>query len=71
MVINEIGYHKRSNVRSKASSGSQNYSNYESSKINSFKILNKSLPKNKAKERMSHSGSNKAGRPTTGYIPSK
>ena len=64
-----IGYGKRSNARSKA--GSQNLANYDSSKMSSFKLMNKCISKNRMKDRLSHSGSTKHGRPTTGQIAAK
>jgi hypothetical protein len=69
--FSNLGYGKRSNVRSKAGSGSH-YSNYDSnSKASSFKMMNKSIQKNKTKEKLNLSGSTKTGRQTNSYISSK
>lgn len=60
----------RYNIRAKVEQP-QNPANIEVAKSHSFKLLRKSTAKSKSKDRRSLSGSNKAGRPTTGQSVQK
>jgi hypothetical protein len=64
------GSYIRYNVRSKADSA-QGVANIDVAKLHAFKIANKSTSKNKYKDRLSHSGSNKTGRHTAAQMMPK
>jgi hypothetical protein len=68
---NAMNNYPKYNIRAKQDGSTAIVPNREVAKLHSFKILKQNNQKTKHKDRLSHSGSNKTGRPISSQIPQK